>query len=153
MHILKQAFAVSLLALIVGLAVNFIRSDGISLFSSQSDYLFNEDQITQISTAQAQDFLKGKETFFIDLRPTDSFNLSHIPGSLSFPAERIYGMLASFSEQIPPKAKIILYGANAEDISPSEVASLLQMMGYRSIHIMTQGWDGWEQRKENLENN
>jgi rhodanese-related sulfurtransferase len=150
MNILKQAFAVSLLAFIVGLAVNFIRYDGISLFPSQSTYLFNEDQITQISTAQAQDFLKDKETFFIDLRPIDSFSLSHIPGSLSFPAEKIYGMLASFSEQIPLKAKIVLYGADAEDTSPSEAASLLQMMGYSSIYIMTQGWDGWEHKKENL---
>ena len=150
MDILKQAFAVSLLALIVGLAVNFIRSDSISLFPSQNDYLFKEHQIKQISIAQAQNLLKDSEAFFIDLRPIDSFNLSHIPGSLSFPAEIIYGMLASFSEQIPLKAKIILYGADAEDTSPSEVASLLQMMGYSSIYIMTQGWDGWEHKKENL---
>ena len=65
MDILKQAFAVSLLALIVGLAVNFIRSDGISLFPSQNDYLFKGDQIKQISIAQAQNLLKDSEAFFI----------------------------------------------------------------------------------------
>ncbi len=149
MYILKQAFAVSLLALIVGLAVNFIRSDGISLFPSPSDDLFKKDQIKQISISEAQDLLNNREAFFIDLRPADSFNISHISGSLNFPAEIIYGMLARFSQQIPMKAKIILYGTDTKDTSPSEVASLLQMMGYSSIYIMTEGWSGWERKKEN----
>jgi rhodanese-related sulfurtransferase len=137
------------LALIVGLAVNFIRSDGISLFPFQSDDLFKKDQIKQISIVEAQNLLKSREAFFIDLRPTDFFNISHIPGSLNFPAEIIYGMLARFSQQVPMEAKIILYGSDAEDTSPSEVASLLQMMGYSSIYIMIEGWGGWEHMKEN----
>jgi len=149
MDIFKQALAVSLLTLIVGLAANFIRSDGISLFPSQSDDLFKKDQIKQISIVEAQNLLRSTEAFFIDLRPTDSFNISHIPGSLNFPAEIIYGMLAKFSQQVPMKTKIILYGTDAEDTSPSEVASLLQMMGYSSIYIMIEGWSGWESKREN----
>jgi len=149
MDIFKQALAVSLLALIVGLAVNFIRSDGISLFPSQGDDLFKKDQIKQISIIEAQNLLKSREAFFIDLRPTDSFNISHIPGSLNFPAEIIYGMLARFSQQIPIEAKIILYGTDAEDTGPSEVASLLHMMGYSSIYVLMEGWSGWESKREN----
>ena len=48
MYILKQAFTVSLLALTVGLAANFIRPDGVSLFPSQSDAVFKKDKIKQI---------------------------------------------------------------------------------------------------------
>lgn len=149
MYILKQAFTVSLLALTVGLAANFIRPDGVSLFPSQSDAVFKKDKIKQISIVEAQNLLKSREAFFIDLRPTDSFNISHISGSVNFPAETIYGMLARFSQQIPREGKIILYGIDAKDISPSDVASLLQMMGYGSIYIMTEGWNGWERKKEN----
>jgi len=149
MYILKQAFTVSLLALIVGLVVNFIRSDGVSLFPSPSDDLFKKDKIKQISLVEAQKLLKSREAFFIDLRPTDSFNISHISGSVNFPAKIIYGMLATFSQQIPMEGKIILYGIDKEDTSPSEVASLLQMMGYSRIYIMTEGWSGWERKKEN----
>jgi 3-mercaptopyruvate sulfurtransferase SseA len=47
------------------------------------------------------------------------------------------------------EAKIILYGTDTEDTSPSEVAALLQMMGYSSIYIMTEGWSGWETKREN----
>jgi len=148
MYIVKQAFAVSLLALIVGLAANFIRSDGISLFPSPGDDLFKNDKIKQISLVEAQNLLKSSETFFIDVRPTDSFTISHIPGSLNFPAEIVYGMLAGVSQRIPMKANIILYGTDKEDTSPFEVASLLQMMGYSSIYIMTEGWSGWERKKE-----
>jgi rhodanese-related sulfurtransferase len=149
MDIFKQALAVSLLALIVGLAANFIRSDGISLFPFQSDDLLKKDQIKQISIVETQSLLKSREAFFIDLRPTDSFNISHISGSLNFPAETIYGMLARVSQQIPMKAKIILYGTDTEDTSPSEVAALLQMMGYSSIYIVTEGWSGWERKEQN----
>lgn len=149
MYILKQAFTVSLLALTVGLAANFIRPDGVSLFPSQSDAVFKKDKIKQISIVEARNLLKSREAFFIDLRPTDSFNISHIFGSVNFPAETIYGMLARFSQQIPREGKIILYGIDAKDISPSDVASLLQMMGYGSIYIMTEGWNGWERKKEN----
>ena len=149
MYILKQAFAVSLLALIVGLAVNFVRSDGVPLFPSPSDDLFKKDKIKQISIVEAQNLLKSREAFFIDLRPTDSFNISHIPGSVNFPAEIIYGMLATFSQHVPMEGKIILYGIDKKDTSPSEVASLFQMMGYNSIYIMTEGWSGWERKEEN----
>jgi rhodanese-related sulfurtransferase len=149
MDIFKQALAVSLLALIVGLAANFIRSDGISLFPFQSDDLLKKDQIKQISIVETQSLLKSKEAFFIDLRPTDSFNISHVPGSLNFPAEIIYGMLARFGQQVPMEAKIILYGTDTEDTSPSEVAALLQMMVYSSIYIMTEGWSGWERKEQN----
>ena len=151
MNILKQAFAVSLLALIVALVVNLIRSDGIPLFPSHSNDLVNKDQIKQISLEEAQNLLEKKEALFVDLRPSDSFNLTRIPGSLNFPYKTIYGMLASFSQQIPINARIILYGINKEDTSPWEVASLLQLMGYSNIYIMIDGWSGWEHmRQKNL---
>ena len=113
------------------------------------DKIDNKKVISQ----KTQNLLKDGESFFIDLRPTDSFHTSHIPGSHSFPAEIIYGMLARFSQEVPLKAKIVLYGTDEGDTSPSEVASLLQMMGYGSIYIMTDGWGGWEPKKENLLNN
>ena len=149
MNILKQAFAVSLLALIVAIAVNLIRSDGIPLLPPHSDDLVNTKKIEEISLLEARDLLGNKEAFFVDLRPSDSFNLARIPGSLNFPYETIYGMLASFSQQIPIKSRIILYGINKEDTSPWEVASLLQLMGYSNIYIMIDGWSGWEHMKRN----
>ena len=149
MKLLKQAFAVSLLALIVAIAVNLIRSDGIPLFPPHSDDLVNTERIEEISLLEARDLLGNKEAFFVDLRPNDSFNLSHIPGSLNFPYETIYGMLARMSQQIPINARIVLYGLNKEDASPSEVASLLQLMGYSNVYIMLEGWSGWEHMKSN----
>jgi len=144
--IFRQAFTVSLLALIVGLSINFIRSDGLPIFVSQDDELFQADQIPQISIEEAQAILKNKEVFFIDLRPINSFNKSHILGSLNFPAEDVYGMIESIHLKIPMDTKIILYGVGKEDTSPSEVASLLLMMGYSNIYTLKEGWSGWEDK-------
>lgn len=148
MKTLKQALLITLTAIVAGISVNFVRSDGLPVFFSE--YANTADggdaeQAEQISIEQGRAILKIGKSFFIDLRSADAFSKVHILGAINFPAEEIYGQLASIEQQIPKDAEIVLYGIDNEDPVPTEVASIIEMLGYRHIKILTDGWTGWNE--------
>jgi rhodanese-related sulfurtransferase len=136
MSIIKQATGISLIALVVGMSVNFLRSENLPIFLSQDTGSTQGGQIEQISIEQARAALKTGRAFFLDLRPRDVFAKSHILGAMNFPSEEIYGLLAQIDQEIPKDAEVILYGVDNKDTGPAEVASLLQMMGYGNVKIV-----------------
>jgi len=148
MKTLKQALLIALTAFVAGVSVNFVRSDGLPVFFSE--YANTADggdaeQAEQISIEQGRAILKIGKSFFVDLRSADAFSKVHILGAINFPAEEIYGQLAIIEQQIPKDAEIILYGIGNEDPVPTEVASIIEMLGYRHIKILTEGWAGWNE--------
>ncbi|MBU4185561.1 MAG: rhodanese-like domain-containing protein [Proteobacteria bacterium] len=150
MKTLKQALLISLMAIVVGVSVNFVRSDGLPVFFSEyTNTADGEDtgQAEQISIEQGRAILKIGQSLFLDLQSADAFSKVHIPGAINFPAEEIYGQLANIELQIPKDTEIVLYGVDKEDSAPMEVASLIEMLGYRNIKIMAEGWAGWEEKK------
>ena len=148
MKTLKQALLIALTALVAGVSVNFVRSDGLPVFFSE--YANTADggdaeQAEQISIEQGRAILKIGKSFFVDLRYADAFSKVHILGAINFPAEEIYGQLAIIEQQIPKDAEIVLYGVDKEDSAPTEVAPLIMMLGYRHIKILADGWTGWNE--------
>jgi len=149
MKTLRQALLISLVSLVAGISVNFVRSDGLPVFFSEDTYFADAEdtgQAEQISIEEGRAILKIGESFFIDLRFADAFAKFHIPGAINYPAEEIYGQLASIEQQIPKDTEIVLYGVDKEDSAPMEVALLMEMLGYRNIKILAEGWAGWEIR-------
>jgi rhodanese-related sulfurtransferase len=141
MNTLKQALGIALIALVVGMSVNFLRSESLPMFVSQDSDSTQGKHIEQISIEKARAALKSGRAFFLDVRSAEAFAKSHFPGALNFPAKEIYGLLARIDRQIPKEAEVILYGANKEDSAPSDVASLLKMMGYGNVRIVAEGWE------------
>jgi len=125
MTTLKQALLITLIAFVVGLSVNFVRSDGLPVFSPDGE---DPEEAEQISVEQGRAILKLGRSFFVDLRPVDAFTKSHIPGAINYPAEEIYGQLGAIEQQIPKDTEIVLYGVDKEDSAPMEVASLIEML-------------------------
>jgi rhodanese-related sulfurtransferase len=148
MKTLKQALLISLMALVVGVSVNFVRPDGVPVFFSEyTNTADGEDmeQAEQISIEQGRAILKIGQSFFIDLRSVDAFTKSHIPCAINYPAEEIYGQLVNIEQQLPKDAEIVIYGIDKEDLAPMEVASLIEMLGYRNVKILAEGWAGWNE--------
>jgi rhodanese-related sulfurtransferase len=141
MRTLREACGIAVLALIIGFSVNYTRLDTLPIFLSQDTGSTQSGQIEQISIEKARAALKTGRAFFLDLRSGEAFGKSHVPGALNFPAKEIYGLLARIDQRIPKDAEVILYGANKEDSAPSDVASLLQMMGYGNVKIVAEGWE------------
>lgn len=147
MKTLKQALLIALTALVAGISVNFVRSDGLPVFFSEYANTADGGDAEQISIEQGRAILKIGKSFFVDLRSADAFSKVHILGAINFPAEEIYGQLGIIEQQIPKDAEIVLYGVDKEDLTPTEVAPLIMMLGYRHIKIVAEGWAGWEIRK------
>ena len=149
MKTLKQALLIALTAIVAGISVNFVRPDGLPVFFSEYTNTAeggDAEQAEQISIEQGRAILKIGKSFFVDLRSIDAFTKFHIPGAINFPAEKIYGQLAIIELQIPKDAEIVLYGVDNEDPVSTEVASIIEMLGYRNIKILAEGWAGWEIR-------
>ena len=148
MKTLKQALLIALTALVAGISVNFVRSDGLPVFfpeyTNTADW-GDAEQAEQISIEQGRAILKIGKSFFLDMRSADAFAKFHIPSAINFPAEEIYGQLAIIEQQIPKDAEIVLYGIDNDDPVPTEVASIIEMLGYRHIKILTDGWTGWNE--------
>ena len=68
MKALKQALLITLMALVVGVSVNFVRSDGLPVFSPDGE---DPEEAEQISVEQGLAILKSGSCFFVDLRPVD----------------------------------------------------------------------------------
>ena len=148
MKTLKQALLIALTAIVAGISVNFVRSDGLPVFFSEYANTADRgdaEQAEQISIEQGRAILKIGKSFFVDLRYADAFSKVHILGAINFPAEEIYGQLAIIEQQIPKDAEIVLYGVDKEDSAPTEVAPLIMMLGYRHIKILADGWTGWNE--------
>jgi rhodanese-related sulfurtransferase len=141
MGIIKQAAGIALIALVVGMSVNFLRSESLPMFVSQDSDSTQGKHIEQISIEKARAILKTGRAFFLDVRSAEAFAKSHFSGALNFPAKEIYGLLARIDQRIPKDAEVILYGVDKKDIGPAEVASLLQMMGYGNVKIVAEGWE------------
>ncbi|MDP3028623.1 MAG: rhodanese-like domain-containing protein [Deltaproteobacteria bacterium] len=108
MNALKQALGISLIALVVGMSVNFLRSESLPMFVSQDSDSTQGKHVEQISTQKAQTILKSGRAFFLDVRSAEAFAKSHFPGALNFPAKEIYGLLAQIDQRIPKDAEVIL---------------------------------------------
>jgi hypothetical protein len=118
MNVLKQTLGIALIALVVGMSVNFLRSESLPMFVSQDTGSTQGGQIEQISIEQARTALKTGRAFFLDLRPANAFTKSHIPGAMNFPSEEIYGLLVRIDQKIPKDAEVILYGVDKEGCWP-----------------------------------
>ena len=139
-----------MLALILGFSINHIRQDGLSVIESQEDLSpqsLEEKELEGISIEDAQEILNAGKSIFVDLRPKDDFDRSHIPKSVNFPSKNIYDLLAFLDQQVSKQTEIILFGTDREDDVPAETALFLQMTGYENVKIMAEGWAGWEEKK------
>jgi rhodanese-related sulfurtransferase len=149
MNAIKQAAGIALLALILGFSINHIRQDGLSVIESQEDLFpqsLEEKELEGISIEDAQEILNAGKSIFVDLRPKNDFERSHIPKSVNFPSKHTHNLFAFLDQQISKQTEIILIGADKEDDTPTEVALVLQMMGYENVKIMAEGWAAWHEK-------
>ena len=151
LNTIKQAVGIALLAVILGFSFNYIRQDGLPVIESQEDLFLQcleEKELESITIKDAQEILNTGKAVFVDLRPEDDFNRSHIPESHNFPSENIYDLLTFLDQKISKQTEIIFLGADREDDAPAETALFLQMMEYENVKIMAEGWNGWKKKKK-----
>jgi rhodanese-related sulfurtransferase len=83
----------------------------------------------------------GAPQVIIDVRDSDHFQKTHLPGAISIPLRS----LETRGKEIPRETPVVLYCA-----CPHHLASLayqyLYRLGYRNIRVLKEGLPGWQER-------
>jgi hypothetical protein len=112
-RIVKEVFCIISLSMAIGFLTNHIRSDGLPLLSSSNDAHSETKTINDLSSKDAERIVAAGTVSVIDLRSEGLF-------------ERESG--------------ILLYGKGVDENRISDIAKVLQMMGYGKIYILDEDW-------------
>jgi rhodanese-related sulfurtransferase len=108
--------------------------------SSSNDAHSETKTINDLSSKDAERIVAAGTVSVIDLRSEGLFEQSHPPGAISMPAVRFYSMVEQIQKEIPSESGILLYGKGVDENRISDIAKVLQMMGYRKIYILDEDW-------------
>ncbi len=147
-RILAEAGSILFLALFLAFSSNVIRTDGLPLKGDWSEdalqkQLCSEDLSTIPLIEAYQAFQKG-EAFFIDARSWNAYSLGHIKGALSLPWEEVISNDQELEGFLPKDADIITYCDGAACTLSSNLALLMEEMGYSNVKILVDGWSLWK---------
>lgn len=98
--------------------------------------------ITFISLEEAAELLSQQTAFFIDSRSPALYQASHIPGALNLPYEDFDKIFRP--GLIPTSQTIVVYCEGGKCRSSVALAQKLVAQGYSNIHVVLEGWQGWQ---------
>ena len=142
---LWQMLGLVLISSVVGVVVNQVRPDGISLRAGESEMVgvgFLEGGTIRLE--EAHEGFQSKDSFFIDARSPELFNQGHIPGARNLPWAEVIQNPGAISG-LPKDTVIIVYDEGREEVSAMNLAVFLISLGHKSTRILDGGWSGWKE--------
>ena len=128
----------------VGVVVNQVRSDGISLRAGEGAILgvgFLEGGTIRLE--EAHEGFQTKGSLFIDARSPELFNQGHIPGARNLPWAEVIQNPGAISD-LPQDTVIVVYD-DGQKVSAMNLAIFLISLGHKSTRILDGGWIGWKE--------
>lgn len=82
--------------------------------------------------------LVGGDTIFLDVREPNEWNLGRVPGAIFIPRGQLEGKVEAAIDREKP---VVIYcaGGNRSALA----ADTMQLMGYRNVSSMIDGFKGW----------
>jgi rhodanese-related sulfurtransferase len=148
--IFRHAFYIILISTIIGFAVNLFHPDGFVLVSKK---LEKNKSIVLISSEEARIKKDSLSAIFVDSRPEDEFENSHIQGAINIPAEpEPEPKIKEYSGMLYGEKELVLYCDGVECGSSQILANKLINMGYeRHVYIIKHGIPEWTKKGFALE--
>jgi len=141
-RLVAQIVALLLLAVLLGLTTNALRSQGIDL-GGRDPERFRHPDVAFIAATQAASLLEDVNALFLDARPPEEFERRHVFGAVSFPAddqERAYEELRDF---LAPEMQLVVYGGDS--MRAVRLVKFLSERGYQA-RVLEGGWETWQER-------
>jgi rhodanese-related sulfurtransferase len=142
----RQAMWMILVATLLGLLVNELRSDRISLFadwSIEARLADNPGEFKLLNLEEAEKLFSSKQAVFIDARSPEDYRRGHILWAQNLPWETMEAHMDEIAAEIPLEQTIIVY-CDGEDCMLSEyVARELFYWGYDHVKVLVNGWTKW----------
>jgi rhodanese-related sulfurtransferase len=100
--------------------------------------------IERITVARAREFLGRPGVTFVDARPRGEYDLSHIPGAFSLPADDAADLLEVSSVPITPEDLVITYCDGGACERSEYLGMLLEDRDTcRDAYVLDGGWRAW----------
>lgn len=93
--------------------------------------------VPEINLEDAREKLDAGDAIFVDIRDSDSYQTSHIPGAVNLNNENVQDFMAKTDKNDP----IIVYCYHGKT-SLGGAAFFLQN-GFSTVHSMSEGFEGW----------
>jgi CRP-like cAMP-binding protein/rhodanese-related sulfurtransferase len=88
--------------------------------------------------------LKLGNTLFVDARPSNFYNESHIPGAVNLPISLFDIMYIMSLSEVDKSRKIIVYGRTVSGKYDVEAANKLMLRGHKNVSILKGGTGAWK---------
>jgi len=146
-EVLWQSGAILLIALILGLIINYLRPDSLEIFEDwypKTQMIQHPKKNLTISFDEAKKLFFSRKAIFLDARSPELYQWGHIPGARNLPLDTFDEHFHKLMAHIPRDTMIITYcDGNGCGLS-NELAILLIDNGYTNVRVLTNGWSLWE---------
>ena len=142
-----QTLALALLAAVLGLFANQVRSDSIPLLGDWSPEAritlkFGKNILIPFDKAKDR-FLTGSAVF-IDARTPDHYQEGHIQGARNMPIAEFDQLADKVFMEFPEDTLFVTY-CDGEDCDLSgQLALKLKQIGYENVRVLHNGWTVWK---------
>ncbi len=149
---LKKVFyqvpSLVLLAALIALGVNQIRSDGIPLvgdWSAEARFVDEAGDSLTISLDEARKRFAAGAALFLDARSPDDYARGHIGGALNLPWQGADRHFMEIADRLSGDKTIITYCDGETCDLSHELALFLKEMGFADVQVLVNGWTVWLQ--------
>jgi rhodanese-related sulfurtransferase len=146
--LLWQLPSLIIVAGLIALLSNHLRSDGIALvgnWSVDARYADAAGDSLVISLAQAVQGFKQDTVLFLDARPQEQYVQGHIRGALSIPGQEADRYFMETADRLDNADMLIAYCDGESCDLSHELALFLKQMGYANVRVLVNGWSVWRQ--------
>jgi rhodanese-related sulfurtransferase len=142
-----QTVALALMAVVLGLIVNQLRSDSLPLPGDWSPgaritMKFGKNILIPFDEAKEK-FFTGAAVF-IDARAPELYQEGHIKGALNLPIAEFDQLADKVLMDFPEDTLIVTYCDGDDCALSAELALKLKEIGYENVRVLHNGWTEWK---------
>ncbi len=144
---LWQGAAIALIGLVLSLALNQFRSQGLPLvgdWSPEARITDRSGESLVIPPEQAKSLFESGKVLFLDARSADDYQAGHIQGALNLPWQEFDSYFDRIMQEIPEDRMIVTYCEGETCELSKELARALIDMGFSNVRVLVNGWTVWK---------
>jgi len=143
----KQTVFLSLIAVVMGVIVNQLRSDSIPLLGDWSPEAritlkFGKNILIPFEEAKGK-FLTGSAVF-LDARTPELYQEGHIQGARNVPIAEFDQLADKVFMEFPEDTLFVTYCDGEDCTLSAELALKLREIGYENVRVLHNGWSVWK---------
>ncbi|MEA1967468.1 MAG: rhodanese-like domain-containing protein [Thermodesulfobacteriota bacterium] len=147
--ILWQISAIVVIAVVLGLSVNFVRTDSLILkgdWTAAARLTTESGDRLLILPEKAEELFVKKKVVFLDARSGEDYDRGHIKGALSLPWSNVEEAFMTVVQKIPLGMTIITYCDGETCELSHDLALFLINSGFNNVKVFINGWTVWQNK-------